>query len=330
MKRDGHRFARVKTVINLLICAAPPWLIRQFMKCRKWHCKPALSRAKDSAFKRSLGSTSLENQASPTMAIGSSSAEASGSSLFEDQLEPQGSHEQVIHDAAIEPAQIDHDETVNPDVEVLTPPPPPKGRKKRSDAWAYFTSVRDPDGKEWVVCEGCTKTYARSRKKETSNMLKHLKKCPGRRNGGEDKPADTRCIKLHVLSNKKIAPDQEWNQLTQARSIIEKGHPWSMVQQSTLKAAILRVYEGEKKELRRSLGNLSCRLNLTMNLLKHESHDSKTIYCYLTLHFIDDNWELWKKILSFKKLVSWESHWDLSVAFRDMLLDWKSAKIYAL
>ena len=118
---------------------------------------------------------------------------------------------------------------MNPDVEVLAPPPPPKGRKKRSKAWDCFTAVRDSDGKEWVVCDGCNKKYARSIKKETSKILQHLKKCTG---------------------------DQEWNQLIQARRIIENGHPWSMVQQNTLKADILCVYEGEKKELRRSLGDL--------------------------------------------------------------------------
>ncbi|KAK3223213.1 hypothetical protein Dsin_010238 [Dipteronia sinensis] len=170
-------------------------------------------------------------------------------------------------------------------------------------------------------------------------MRQHMKKCPGR---GEDKPAETRCIKTPVFSNKKIAADQELNQLIQARTVIENGHPWNMFQQDlsgnlvnnllpafdvrllkTLKADILCVYEEGKKELYRSLGNLSCRLNLTMNLLKH---DNKNIYCYLTLHFIDENWELGKKFLAFKKISVWGKTSNLFVAFRDVLLDWKISK----
>ena len=46
----------------------------------------------------------------------------------------------------------------------------------------------------------------------------------------------------------------------------------------------------------------------------------------MNLHFIDENWELKKKILSFRQLASQNSSWDPFLAFKHMLLYWKISK----
>ncbi|KAK1575427.1 hypothetical protein Q3G72_005417 [Acer saccharum] len=119
--------------------------------------------------------------------------------------------------------------------------------------------------------------------------------------------------------------------------------PWSMVEQdiskkflntlqptstfqsqSTLKADILHVYKEEKEKFCQSLTEISGRFSLTINLLGNDT--TYRSICLITLHFIDNDWQLKKKILAFKKLSFWDGSWDKSRAFKRMLLDWNIDK----
>ncbi|KAK2642970.1 hypothetical protein Ddye_024733 [Dipteronia dyeriana] len=245
-----------------------------------------------------------------------------------------------------------------PHVEVLASPVT-KRRKLVSKVWEAFTTNKSMDGKEWANCKHCSKKYARSSKKETSNLLKHMEKCPSRKNDeDQEKHSDetTATITTPVVNDNKIASDKEWNQLDDkiatdkewnrldvARMIIRHRCPWSMVEQdiskpflntllptstfqsqSTLKADILHVYKEEKEKFSRSLTEISGRFSLTINFLGRDA--AFRSICLIILHFIDNDWQPKKKILAFKKLGFWDGYWNKSRAFKSMLLDWNIDK----
>ncbi|KAL5848312.1 hypothetical protein ACOSQ4_006325 [Xanthoceras sorbifolium] len=246
----------------------------------------------------------------------------------------------VQNDGAPEPAQIDHDDMVSPVVE-FSSPVLPKRRKLVSKVWGVFTKVKGNDGMEWAICKHCNKTYDGSSKKGTSNLLKHMEKCPKGTNGDGHK-LEKSGMTAPVVNNERNSFYQECNRLDVARMIIMYGCPWSVVEQDLLensvndmqpvcklqsqnnfKADVLRIYRKEKEKLCRSFNKASGLFSFTINLWRH---DCEIMYCCLTLHFINDDWELKKNVLAFKRVELGKSYWDLFRTFRSILLDWNINK----
>ncbi|KAL5781166.1 hypothetical protein ACOSP7_006195 [Xanthoceras sorbifolium] len=246
----------------------------------------------------------------------------------------------VQNDGAPEPAQIDHDDMVSPVVE-FSSPVLPKRRKLVSKVWGVFTKVKGNDGMEWAICKHCNKTYDGSSKKGTSNLLKHMEKCPKGTNGDGHK-LEKSGMTAPVVNNERNAFDQECNRLDRARMIIKFGYPWSVVEQdllensvndmqpvrklqsqNILKADILHIYGKEKEKLCRSFNKSSGLFSFTINLWRH---DCEIMYCCLTLHFINDDWELKKHVLAFKRVELGKSYWDLFRTFKRILRDWNINK----
>ncbi|KAG8377263.1 hypothetical protein BUALT_Bualt08G0010000 [Buddleja alternifolia] len=69
---------------------------------------------------------------------------------------------------------------------------------------------------------------------------------------------------------------------------------------NTIRSDVIDVYREEKVKVQNLLDGLSCKLSLTTDIWT--SDHSRIAYCCLTAHFVDDEWELQKKILSFKKI----------------------------
>lgn len=104
-----------------------------------------------------------------------------------------------------------------------------------------------------------------------------------------------------------------------ARMVIKHGYPLNIVEheffeifvsslqpmfefysQDTVEVDVLAVYKEEKEKLSKSLDNLSRLFSLTIDL--HSYEDRKVTYCCLTLHFIDDGWELKKNIFLLSRI----------------------------
>ncbi|KAJ4769779.1 Zinc finger BED domain-containing protein DAYSLEEPER [Rhynchospora pubera] len=64
----------------------------------------------------------------------------------------------------------------------------------------------------------------------------------------------------------------------------------------TYRNEVLEIFKEKKDQLYCSLGSLSCRLSATMDLWT--SRQNKSYMC-ITVHFIDDNWSVQKRILRF-------------------------------
>ncbi|KAB5515707.1 hypothetical protein DKX38_026355 [Salix brachista] len=51
--------------------------------------------------------------------------------------------------------------------------------KLRSKVWKDFDKLKDENGAEWAICKHCKKSYRGESTRGTTNLRKHLRKCPG-------------------------------------------------------------------------------------------------------------------------------------------------------
>ncbi|KAK0606740.1 hypothetical protein LWI29_003651 [Acer saccharum] len=205
-----------------------------------------------------------------------------------------------------EPPLYDDNELVNVDVEISALPCT-KRRKLVSNVWEDYVKDKGEDGKECTVCKHC-KMVVGSKNSRATKLKKHLEICQNRRNG--DRLSETGSTSAVIKENRVM--DQEMKHFNVAHMIIKNG----ILSLNSIKADILHVYRVEKEKLRIFFSKLPCRFSLTVNRLKRCSNEN--VYYCLTVHFIDDNWELKRKIIGVK---CFEGGSDIET-LKSVLLDW--------
>jgi len=137
--------------------------------------------------------------------------------------------------------------------------------------------------------------------------------------------------------------NQERSRLDIATMMIKHGYPLAMVQheffeifvknlqpvfklysKDVVEADVLAICRQEKEKLISFFDNLSCLLSLTLEL--RSSNDKMMNYCCFTVHFIDDGWQLKKKILAFRNL---RYNYDMGTVhkvFNSVLTEWSINK----
>ncbi|XP_031249098.1 zinc finger BED domain-containing protein RICESLEEPER 3-like isoform X2 [Pistacia vera] len=182
-----------------------------------------------------------------------------------------------------------HDnEMVNPNFQISSST---KRRKLKSKVWNDF-ALDEKDGKEWAICNHCRKKFVGSGKSGTTHLKNHLETCRGKNKlvegaGTSTKTSDST---TSVVVKEKSVIDKELNPLDVARVIIKYG--FSSL--NAIKIDILHVYKEEKEKLIRYIDKLPCRFNLKIEWF-HKG------YFFIVLQFIDDSWELKKKIIDFQR-----------------------------
>ncbi|ESR34251.1 hypothetical protein CICLE_v10004582mg [Citrus x clementina] len=232
--------------------------------------------------------------------------------------------------ACLEPSQNHDNEILNQTVENSSRT---KRRKLTSKVWDEFTKFQGKNGKVWAKCRDCNgegrggdrspRTHPRYfAKKGTTHLNNHAKRCRSSKNNEENggKLADHynengNSTNPAVLKGKFVI-NQELNQLGVIRSIIKYGFS----NLNLIKSDILLVYAEEKEKLRKYLTKLSCRFNLAIRF-----EDGCSL---MALHFIDDNWELKQKFISFHGTYdSFHGMYDyFCTTFTDVLSDWNVKK----
>ncbi|XVE81007.1 hypothetical protein DITRI_Ditri15bG0027900 [Diplodiscus trichospermus] len=217
----------------------------------------------------------------------------------------------------------------------------PKKRKLTSNVWKEFTKKEDGDEKIRATCVHCNKKFDGSSKKGTTHLRNHLLRCKNR----AAKVRDQQVIFPVIDSEKGSASegissfDQDRSSMDVARLIIKHQYLLNIVEdeffnsfvknlqplfqlksKASLLPYIFRVYKEEKDRLLEDFDKLSCRFNLTITLWTHD-HE-KTTYCCYAVQFIDDNWELKKKILALKCLGNQVDKRIFYQSFRSFLVDW--------
>ncbi|GMY09741.1 zinc finger BED domain-containing protein RICESLEEPER 2-like, partial [Fagus crenata] len=137
----------------------------------------------------------------------------------------------------------------------------------------------------------------------TTSLLRHAKKCSKKVNDGDEIVDYHRPI------------DQDMYREMLALAIIMHNYPFSYaehennrlihvylnpevkpVSRNTAKQDVIKIYKREKESLKFALKSISGRFCLTSNLW---SSSTTNQYMVVTAHFVDENWVLQKKILSF-------------------------------
>ncbi|KAG5227456.1 zinc finger BED domain-containing protein [Salix suchowensis] len=245
--------------------------------------------------------------------------------------------------AAVEPAL-----NVNDKLVVVNGSQTTNGNVKRrriSEVWTAFDKVQENDF-VWAICRICKKRYPGESRKGTSNLHKHMRKCfsdRARDTGQQSSSFVERSNLMSSMIGSNCTFNQERSRMDIARMVIKHGYPLNIVEheffeifvsnlqpmfefysQDIVEGDVLAVYREEKEKLCKSLDNLSCLFSLTIDLQSYE--DRKVTYCCLTLHFIDDGWQLKKKILAFKNLDYNCSTGNLYEVIKSVLLEWNIDK----
>lgn len=104
---------------------------------------------------------------------------------------------------------------------------------------------------------------------------------------------------------------------------------FKIISRNTIRSDVLELHMTEKMKLYAFLEDLSSKVTLTTDLWT--SDHQNIAYCCLTLHYIDDDWKLKKKILNYKAI---EYPHDGETLFRfisDLLLEWNiDKKIFSM
>ncbi|CAN6722759.1 unnamed protein product [Malus baccata var. baccata] len=181
-------------------------------------------------------------------------------------------------------------------------------RKLRSPVWNTFTKLDTifEDGKSRAQCKDCKKVVIDDSHHGTRNMKRHLNTCPAKNNVELFMSASELC-------SQKFDPLVFRSLLVEA--IIKHNLPFNFVEhegikalfayvcpdiklpcRNTVKACVLRMFKIEKQALHNLLGSVEGRICLTLDLWSSQCTDG---YLALTAHFVDKDWKLNKRIISF-------------------------------
>ncbi|KAL5564800.1 hypothetical protein UlMin_027964 [Ulmus minor] len=245
------------------------------------------------------------------------------------------SHESVSISDDID-IEIDEEDDVqiNPSTE--------KGKRKlKSKVWNFFDIISmGPNKKMKSQCKKCGVQYLASSKYGTGNMWRHLKVC---------KRNDTRDIGQMLISTNtesmSISANQydsqkfrelltgaivmhdlpfQFVEYTGIRALFKNLNPEvDTVSRNTAKADVLKLYQREMTRIKAMLEVVPGRISLTSDLWSSVISDG---YMCLTAHFIDNNWNLQKRVLNFCFMPPPHNDVALSERIFALLCGWKIEK----
>ncbi|GLT50760.1 hypothetical protein SLA2020_242220 [Shorea laevis] len=210
----------------------------------------------------------------------------------------------------------------------------------RSDVWNHYEKEEVVDGELLAKCKYCDFKTDGSSKKGTSHLRKHFENRHRKiKNVHQSSNLPSKNLEPQSAFKEKYLVDEGKIHLDMARVIIKYKLPLSIIHDEHLKNLfkmlplefefqsekdlephILHVYNEEKDKLCRYFDKLSCCFNLTINLWKDDAKGM--VNCCLTAQFIDDSWEMKKRVLTFERLEHDFDAASLCGIFKRVLLDW--------
>uniref|UniRef100_A0A803N1U4 BED-type domain-containing protein n=1 Tax=Chenopodium quinoa TaxID=63459 RepID=A0A803N1U4_CHEQI len=170
-------------------------------------------------------------------------------------------------------------------------------RKLTSDVWANFEFLDKPDEQGNIICKckKCGQKYNAESRQGTGNLKRHIKKC-------------------------KKRTFKDFAEYSAVRKLINYiNHDVKLVSRNTLKADVLKMFKREKDKLKEELSVVKGRISLTSDCWTSITTDG---YMSLTAHFVDNQWNLQKKILNFRFLPPPHTGVHKSDHVYDFLKDW--------
>ncbi|KAF7820822.1 zinc finger BED domain-containing protein RICESLEEPER 2-like [Senna tora] len=222
--------------------------------------------------------------------------------------------------------------------------PSKKPRKCTSKVWKSFTKIGVVDGKERARCNGCDRKYiVGSGKIGTSTLARHIPKCPGLsqyHNVGIMKLDQEGKLRSRLIDHKRVRE-------VISMAIVEHDLPYSFVEyrwirelhkllnpdvkhisRNTAVADIWKFYLDQKELLKQSMSRTAGRICLTADCWTSYNVEG---YICLTAHFVDENWKLNSKILSFCKMEPPHTGIELANKVFECLKEWGiDRKVFSL
>uniref|UniRef100_A0A803NE93 hAT-like transposase RNase-H fold domain-containing protein n=1 Tax=Chenopodium quinoa TaxID=63459 RepID=A0A803NE93_CHEQI len=162
-------------------------------------------------------------------------------------------------------------------------------RKLTSDVWANFEFLDKPDEQGNIICMVPTIDYDIVREMLSIAVVKH------------DLPF-------------------QFAEYSAVRKLINYINPdVKLVSRNTLKADVLKMFKREKDKLKEELSVVKGRISLTSDCWTSITTDG---YMSLTAHFVDNQWNLQKKILNFRFLPPPHTGVHMSDHVYDFLKEW--------
>ncbi|RYR50204.1 hypothetical protein Ahy_A07g036794 [Arachis hypogaea] len=210
-----------------------------------------------------------------------------------------------------------------------------KTKAVTSDVWRYFTKLGPgDDGIDRAQCDGCKQKFkAGGKQYGTSSLKRHLDRCV--KIDFED-IGQTLIEMQNKMGALKI--DNHVSREMFAAFVIDCDVPFSIVDnkkfrnwvkyisptlglitRNTLKEDVLKIYSREKEKLKSTLLAIPNRVCLTSDLWTSITTEG---YLCLTAHFVDLNWKLQSKILSFCHMPPPHTGFELSSKIFELLNEW--------
>ncbi|XP_021639696.2 zinc finger BED domain-containing protein DAYSLEEPER [Hevea brasiliensis] len=227
---------------------------------------------------------------------------------------------------------------------------PNKRRRKKSIVWEHFTIETVGAGCMRACCKQCKKSFAYitgSKLAGTSHLKRHIALgiCPVSRQkneasqltpGVKTDPPKRRYRATPGLGN--IPFDQDRCNHEIAKMIIQHEYPlhivehpafidfvrtlqpqFNMVSFNTIQGECVAIYLGEKQNLLNLIRGIPGRVNLTLDL---NTSNLNIGYAFLTGHFIDDDWNLHRRVLNVVMLPFPDSDYAFNQAVVSCISDW--------
>ncbi|KAL8503079.1 hypothetical protein ACS0TY_021992 [Phlomoides rotata] len=193
-----------------------------------------------------------------------------------------------------------------------------KKRKKISKAHIDFVEVTANDGTSKFQCIHCKSLLSKPTSGTTSHLWNHLKRCVQKQmHNAKQKTLQFQPIKSKFEMNP--LSDGRYDQMKQREAIghwiLMNEQPFNVVEnvgftfmlsinqpqfekisRTTAKKDVINVYDIEKKKLQLTLKDIN-KISLTTDIWK--SKVQMISYMCVTGHFVDSNWQLHKRLLSF-------------------------------
>lgn len=222
---------------------------------------------------------------------------------------------------------------------------PKKKRKKTSAVWEDFDEIELNDGVKKAVCKYCKEKLSTGGKgSSTSHLKRHSELCMHKKlHERAQKKQPTIPFKPSSASNPFLVPGVKYSNGKMreiiATCIMVHEYPFSMVEddvlmwgfqfanpdfqkvcRKTIRSDCLAIYEAEKKALKAELKTVS-KISLTTDMWK--SSHQVVEYMVITGHFIDVEWKLQKRVLSFVKVPAPRRGVDVADAIFKCLKSWE-------
>lgn len=230
------------------------------------------------------------------------------------------------------------------DVDGIPDEPQQKRQKKStSKCWDDFklsAEWAEVDGKrvkvQWATCNHCTFKRERNSRNGTSLFLNHLK--THNLSSGQQQ---LKVGKNATTSSSPIEPyryDQEASLRKFYLAIIMHEYPFNIVEHEyfiefikslrpsfpmksriTVRKELMAIFVEEKAKLYEYFRSVKCRFSATMDMWT--SNQNKGYMC-VTVHWVDDNWSIQKRIVSFMHVEGRHTGANLSDAFISSITRW--------